>query len=140
MKTREGFVSNSSTSSFICGICGGIEAGMDLCLDECYMWACEDCGSYFHETCTSIPNDLKDEFDEALQSYRYDNMPVKFCPTCNMSVLSNEDELIYYRMTHGYSKEKTRKEILEKYGSYGKFMEAVVEWKESKEKKTSDEN
>jgi hypothetical protein len=42
MKTRNGWVSNSSTSSFICGVCEEVEAGMDLSLSDIDMTECEN--------------------------------------------------------------------------------------------------
>ena len=50
MKIRNGFVSNSSTSSFICDICGCVEAGMDISLNDCEMVQCKN-GHAFHKTC-----------------------------------------------------------------------------------------
>ncbi len=41
MKIRSGFVSNSSTSSFICDVCGADESGYDLPLSETGMVQCE---------------------------------------------------------------------------------------------------
>ena len=41
MKIRTGFVSNSSSSSFICDISGEIESGWDMSLDEAGMYSCE---------------------------------------------------------------------------------------------------
>jgi len=40
MKIRTGFVSNSSSSSFVCELCGRKETGMDLCLSEAEMFEC----------------------------------------------------------------------------------------------------
>lgn len=34
MKKRFGFVSNSSSSSFVCDVCGTVEAGMDACASD----------------------------------------------------------------------------------------------------------
>ena len=42
MKIRNGFVSNSSTSSFTCDICGYNEAGYDLSLSDINMCSCEN--------------------------------------------------------------------------------------------------
>lgn len=50
MKKRYGFVSNSSTSSFICDVCGGIEAGYDLCLKDADMTCCEH-NHCWHNSC-----------------------------------------------------------------------------------------
>jgi len=41
MKTRNGFVSNSSSSSFICDVCGEEVSGWDMSLEEAYMAECE---------------------------------------------------------------------------------------------------
>ena len=40
MKVRTGFVSNSSTSSYVCEICGDVEAGRDLSLSDTDMVEC----------------------------------------------------------------------------------------------------
>jgi len=42
MKIRKGYVSNSSSSSFICDISGGIEVGYDLTMEDADMWECEN--------------------------------------------------------------------------------------------------
>jgi hypothetical protein len=48
MKIRNGFVSNSSSSSFICDITGEVESGWDLGLEEAGMYQCEN-GHTFSE-------------------------------------------------------------------------------------------
>lgn len=42
MKVRLGFVTNSSSSSFICEVCGDTSSGWDMCLSESYMSECEN--------------------------------------------------------------------------------------------------
>jgi hypothetical protein len=41
MKIRHGFVSNSSSSSFICDICGANAHGFDMTLEDVYMVECK---------------------------------------------------------------------------------------------------
>lgn len=41
MKIRSGFVSNSSSSSFVCCICGESEGGYDMSLEDAGMVECE---------------------------------------------------------------------------------------------------
>lgn len=47
MKVRNGFVSNSSSSSFLCNVCGEIEGGFDCSLYDLGMSECEH-GHIFH--------------------------------------------------------------------------------------------
>lgn len=41
-KFRNGFVSNSSSSSFVCDLCGYETGGWDMCLSEAEMFECEN--------------------------------------------------------------------------------------------------
>ena len=40
MKFRKDFVTNSSSSSYVCEICGNVESGMDMCLSDAGMMEC----------------------------------------------------------------------------------------------------
>ena len=61
MKIRSGFVSNSSSSSFICDVCGENVSGMDICLSEAEMCEC----SKGHTVCDShLDKSLEDAFNE----------------------------------------------------------------------------
>jgi len=51
MKFRMGHVSNSSSSSFVCSVCGEIESGFDQGLSDFEMYECEN-GHVFHESCS----------------------------------------------------------------------------------------
>lgn len=42
MKYRLSFVTNSSSSSYICDVCGRHEEGWDMCLSEAEMMQCEN--------------------------------------------------------------------------------------------------
>ncbi len=42
MKVRLCFVANSSSSSFMCNVCGDIESGMDISIEDCSMKYCEN--------------------------------------------------------------------------------------------------
>jgi len=58
MKQRLGFVSNSSSSSFICDVCGKDATGWDMCLYEAEMFECENghifCESHAKDKITSL--------------------------------------------------------------------------------------
>ena len=49
MKVRNGFVSNSSSSSFICDVTGTVESGMDMCISDAEMYQCENGHTFLRE-------------------------------------------------------------------------------------------
>ena len=60
MKKRNGFVTNSSSSSYICEVCGNVEAGMDIGLRDAEMYRCVECGMdfcYDHGVNTDLQDD-----------------------------------------------------------------------------------
>jgi len=66
MKTRSGFVSNSSTTSFICSVCE--EAGESGDYDQAL--CCDKCGEWFHTGCwqETRPKRTPEERFESLKS------------------------------------------------------------------------
>lgn len=64
MKIRAGFVSNSSSSSFICDVCGRVESGWDLPMADAMMFECTN-GHTFCE------NESVEEF--SLEKYSRDD-------------------------------------------------------------------
>jgi hypothetical protein len=76
MKIRNGFVSNSSSSSFTCDVCGESQSGMDMGLSEAGMFECENghtcCESHQLETKEiSIKEKRKRLVSEVKNSYYY---------------------------------------------------------------------
>jgi len=75
MKIRRGFVSNSSSSSYTCLVCGDNESGYDMSLYEAEMMSCS-CGHVYHISCgkhglvTSINHP---QFLEMIRAYREEN-------------------------------------------------------------------
>ena len=59
MKIRTSFVSNSSSSSFMCKVCGEMESGWDLTLTQAHMSECEECGRTIHKECMNKVDDEK---------------------------------------------------------------------------------
>jgi len=85
MKIRTGFVSNSSSSSFVCEVCNDHQEGMDLSLSDCDFYECENyhvlCGDCLLEEFIYEEEEDSENYDEDLGS-NY-GIPEKYCPICN---------------------------------------------------------
>lgn len=135
MKKRLGFVSNSSSSSFMCVVCEEMESGMDATLEDVEMVACAQ-NHEFHTGC------VKDEAKTALDAYlntepgeddengddyyerRY-NVSSDICPICSMKALLPAEEVAYLRKKLGVTQEAVLAEVVKKFSDYAAFMEAI---------------
>jgi len=115
MKTRDGFVSNSSTSSFTCEVCGANYAERDASLCDAEMYRCIDHG---HTFCDShvVGNPEEEDYES-----RYET-PTKCCPICSMAYLTPEQEAQYLRKKAGYTDtQATLKAVLAEFPTYDEF-------------------
>ena len=139
MKIRQGFVSNSSSSSFVCSVCETVETGYDGQYDI----DITQCESY-HEYCSShepkwtlkdkqrilladkdFINDLGEEkvkfiesgseelindiFDEYKDSF--DEIPESMCPLCSLTSLSTNSVLAWLLKDSGKTLAEVETEI-----------------------------
>lgn len=127
MKIRNGFVSNSSSSSFICEICGAVESGMDISLRECKMVQCKN-GHVFHEACLDeeSKNILTELSEDENTEYPYE-MDISFCPVCQLRVLTNDDASFYLEKVLGMTYEQVLNDIKAKFGTWEAFNEKMHE-------------
>jgi hypothetical protein len=93
MKVRLKFVSNSSSSSFICEVCGRDESGWDMGHEDADMVTCVNghliCKS--HILCSSEEfQELYDENDDI-----YYDFPEKYCPVCQGKSASRYDIIAF---------------------------------------------
>lgn len=154
MKLRHGFVSNSSTSSFLCCVCGQMEAGSDSCGMADYGFCrCE----HQHEMCTDHMLDgsedvsieqmkkyllenvvdeeeLKEMTDENIQEAYEENaseedsvydFPERFCPVCQMKSIEDERLTTFILKKLGTTKSEVVKEIQKTYKNYDEFVKAM---------------
>ena len=79
MKIRTGFVSNSSSSSFVCDISGGVECGYDCSLSDVEMVRCTEGHTFNYERYEEVEDwVISDDNEDA----NYD-LPKELCPICN---------------------------------------------------------
>lgn len=147
MKIRAGFVSNSSSSSFICDACGHEEGGFDISLSDVDMVMCQndhtlcrDCTVNQDEPCEFTVKDWKTEEEyvvryESLDDF-YENdedencIPSKYCPVCQFKALSKEEFILYILKKHYSGKwenalASVRKEFGENYKNFKDYIESV---------------
>lgn len=152
MKVRHGFVSNSSTSSFLCNICGTIAAERDLGIEEAEMVCCLN----DHTFCTSHENGFDFDADRSLAEKkkillsdsswakqaeepeanidclysdwavvtRYE-MPPALCPFCQLKRVTDDLLLLYLFETMGQSREQIVEQISTKFDNYDEFRKFV---------------
>lgn len=74
MKIRKGFVSNSSSSSFVCSVCGDTQEGFGLSMSDIDYYECIN----GHVLCS---DDVLIDLEENDIDDRYE-MEEKYCPIC----------------------------------------------------------
>ncbi|KKM62756.1 hypothetical protein LCGC14_1518390 [marine sediment metagenome] len=146
MKVRLGFVSNSSSSSYTCSLCGEEVSGWDLGLEEAEMKECENehitCDTHFLEKISTLTKrnlvlecgiedwitfakELNDEdFEEKWEDedmeegleLRY-NTPASMCPICQFQELLPKEGLQYLLMKYNLTKKSVVEEIKNKYNN-----------------------
>ena len=116
MKIRKGFVSNSSTTTFICSICREIEAGRDSGLSDFEMFSCIN-DHEMHEECLAINDDDEDSYYTKFQE-----VPIEFCPICQLKEITEEDMFKFLIVSSKKTKEEIKEWIQSKFDSYEKFM------------------
>ena len=99
MKERYGFVSNSSSSSFICNLCGDEREGDNLKLGKAGMYVCE-CGHVIGiEHLFNHLGYRRDGYSDNLQSPESlpldvigaHELPSEYCPVCHPEYFTEEE-------------------------------------------------
>ena len=154
MKIRNGFVSNSSSSSFTCDVCHSTESGMDLSLREAGMYSCENghtfCIDHAKKNFESLSTEeLKEllkkfankerlaeietlndeELEEMFEEYRSEmtyEYPAELCPLCLFDELSDGDLITYVFSTNGKTRKDFANEIKSQVKNYNEFIEKFV--------------
>lgn len=134
MKYRKDFVTNSSSSSYICEVCGREESGFDLCLEDAEMVECTNGHIICDEDLLDVPRDfmirelaslyekdcdeyrseeeLKNMDDDELHSLYFGmndgrwGVAEEFCPICQFIEYSNHDLAQYLEKEYKVSRDE----------------------------------
>jgi hypothetical protein len=111
MKIRQGFVSNSSSSSFTCCVCGEEESGWDLEYDTCERGhdlcgdcsieadsPCDDCDEEDDDKCSACPHHAD------LEAKNEGCIPECCCPVCTFKAIAPEEAALFLEKEHGVSR------------------------------------
>lgn len=142
MKFRKDFVTNSSSSSYICEICGRTESGWDMGLSEAEMVCCvnghtfcsderlpiskeelikqilsyeEDCDEDGKHSADELVNMEVDDLDEIflyLDDMRWE-IPEEFCPICQFIEYSEYDLSRYLERVYGVNRDEVFNKVKE---------------------------
>ena len=114
MKIRNGFVSNSSSSSFVCDICGETYTGYDACPDDFECTTCEN----EHFICNEHLRDVDVEVNEDGYTSK------ECCPICNFETYSESEMSAYLEKTRGISRDEVFAKVKEMNKRRRKLYEA----------------
>ena len=116
MKIRSGFVSNSSSSSFICDVSGAIISGYDLSLRDAEMNRCVNRHCFSDEYLVNRDDD--DDNDRYM-------VKEKNCPICQMTAFNETDVLKYLIYKSGMTIQEIQTQIRENFESYAVFSATI---------------
>lgn len=135
MKFRSDFVTNSSSSSFVCEICGRTESGWDTCLQECEMMECVNGHTFCVDEALDLPSKeemikiiLEDKWNKHSEEellamdgdYLFENfcseggyyeVPECVCPICQFIEYSEYDLSAYLLKEYGVSRDEAFAEV-----------------------------
>jgi hypothetical protein len=109
MKIRTGFVANSSSSSFVCEVCGETEVGYNSSPRDFEMEYCVN----GHIVCNEHLLDEMTEDEETKYDEEDCEVPERICPICQFQVLSQPEVVTYLIETRGVSKEEVFEKVKE---------------------------
>lgn len=149
MKYRKDYVTNSSSSSYICDVCGDEDSGMDLSISDAGMVECVN--SHTVCTCHLLPRPNKKTMIEAILNKKWNEyteeelqkmdedelfddvltesgdyeIPASMCPICQFQEYTYDDMLKYLLKKYNLSDKAVLEEIKSKFKTYENFSKFI---------------
>jgi hypothetical protein len=151
MKVRRGFVTNSSSTCYVCEITGEKASGMDIVLRDWNMLRCTNNHVFmesfavgddltitdkrrmlieYFENSTYLAKEgypeqahawTDEEIEEEFDEWFEDEVPPSRCPICSLSHIRDKDALNYLLKKVGMNREELHKEIKSKFSTLSEF-------------------
>jgi hypothetical protein len=118
-KVRKGFVSNSSSSSFICEISGQVESGYDASPFDCGMVRCVNDHTMMEEY---APKGVELVADE---DYGGEAMSEAGCPICQLKEVRADDLVKFALKQLGVTEDQLKNQIRSKFKNLKEFEAAL---------------
>jgi len=126
MKIRVGFISNSSSTSFVCDVSGEIVSGQDYGLEEAGMLECEEGHTFLEEYALCDEDKVyeiirPEDSDDDLRG----EFPSKHCPICQFKNLTDSDLIVFLLGETNQTREQVLASIRIMYKDYGDFAKSM---------------
>ncbi len=122
MKIRAGFVSNSSSSSYICEVCGDTFEAWDEGFSRFNLVMCRDNDHLFCE-CHRINPTLDGTYTMYEEEGEDDRIDSIHCPICQMQEITNDMVLNYLLHKNGIKYPDVVEEMKESFETFENFHE-----------------
>lgn len=117
-KIRVGFVSNSSSSSFVCDVCNYIERVRDYEKVDSDFYRCENghiiCKGHVSEI---IPYPTEDEYEKLVDDGSFQAILSKACPICTTKIIRDKDLLKYLLNSLNITRSEAEEQFRETFKS-----------------------
>jgi RNA polymerase subunit RPABC4/transcription elongation factor Spt4 len=135
MKVRIDFVTNSSSTSFVCEICRHAEEITDW-YDTNVILQCKNghcfCPDHLDKPRLNLAIEcISKSLDEGNDGFIADEM----CPLCMLEEITNDMVLEYIEGMNLLDIEKIKKEIPKKFGTYENMFKSIREFKNNEDQK-----
>ncbi len=121
MKVRKGFISNSSSTSFICDICAESVGGYDMGLEEADMFTCENSHTFCRDHTVGGREVVENQIDEDGEGIDPYEIPSKYCPCCMFDKVADFDIVAYFLKEKGMTREEVASMFKDRFKTYDEF-------------------